>query len=76
MPISDSQKKATQTYRKRNPERTSYTALRRGAFNFVNGYKKGGKTQKAIESEYGKENYYNDLRDLQVDLKRAIEKLK
>ena len=76
MTVSKSQLKASQVYRKRNPERTAYTTLRRNAFNFVNGYQKGGKTEEAIKSDYGSEHYFDDLKDLQNDLKKAIERLK
>lgn len=76
MGVSKSQLKASQAYRKRNPEQTTYTTLRRHAFNFVNAYKKGGKSQQAIESEYGREHYYDDLRDLKIDLEKALNELK
>lgn len=74
--VSEAQKRASEAYRKRHHEQTIYTTLRRNAFNFVNGYKKGGKTQQAIDSEYGANHYSDDLNDLLVDLKKALEALK
>lgn len=56
---------AIQRDRAKNPDRTAYTSLRRGAFNFANP-KPGTKSSQYITSEYAQEGdrYINDLKDL------------
>lgn len=57
--------KAIQRDRAKNPDRTAYTSLRRGAFNFARP-KPGTKSNDYINSDYAKEDgrYINDLKDL------------
>lgn len=71
---SEAQLKATRNYESRNPNKTGYDRLRRQALNFVN--PTGAKGKGYIESEYGAARYIDDLKDLQLVIKKRVEELK
>lgn len=56
---------AIQRDRAKNPDRTAYTSLRRGAFNFARP-KPGTKSSEYVSSDYARAGgrYVNDLKDL------------
>ncbi|KRL78234.1 hypothetical protein FC36_GL001120 [Ligilactobacillus equi DSM 15833 = JCM 10991] len=56
--VKESQKHASRAWEKRNPERTSYLALRRATFNFVHP-KPGTKAERAIQANW--DDYIDDL---------------
>lgn len=67
MTLSEAQKRASRKYEQKNPQRTVYMSMRRGARNFINPGT-GTKSEQATQWR-GVEDYKNDL----IELKRLID---
>lgn len=68
--VSRSLERAIQSDRAKHPDRTGYTALRRGTFSFMNGLQKNGtKAYEYVSSDYaneiveGEPRYITDVKD-------------
>lgn len=82
MAVSKAHIKASRKYERLNPNRTGYTSLRRGGFNFANALnKEGSKSYDYITSDYakeiieGEERRITDLKDLTRYSIRALKAL-
>lgn len=66
MATSEAQKRANRKYRENNKERTRYTTARRGARFFLTIDEK---------QKVDKDEYLNDLKDLQEKISKKIEEI-